>query len=150
MSQLLNCWWLETGYCGNIDTAKQIGKCHKSTFTTPRTCLSTHHQNYANFLKLFRPSVLKLLERCVGSLYCVEFTAQIQLFLFTNEKYVDSDSFIKIKIFIVHKKMNHCGHKVCGQQIFITLLTMFLHLNLFKLASSFYFFRYVFWNKTGI
>ena len=69
----------------------------------------------------------------------MEFTAQIQLFLFTKEKYVDSDLFIKIKIFIVHKKMNHCGHKVCGQQIFRTLLTMFLHLNLFKLAGSFYF-----------
>lgn len=44
------------------------------------------------------------MEHCVGSLYCVEFTAQIQLFLFTNEEYVDSDLFVKIKIFIVHKK----------------------------------------------
>lgn len=87
-----------------ILTPQKIGKYHKSTFSTPRTCLATHHQNYASFLKLFRPSVLKLMEHCVGSLYCVEFTAQIQLFLFTNEEYVDSDLFVKIKIFIVHKK----------------------------------------------
>ena len=67
-------------------------------------CLSAHHQNHADYLKLFRPSTLKLLEHCMGSVYCVEFTDQIQLLLFTNEEYVDSDLFIKNKISIVHKK----------------------------------------------